>query len=318
MTTKVLITGIAGFIGSHVVDRLSRRKFDIFGMDDLSSGKMENLEGNENKVHDVVLESIANPMAVMQTFDRFKPDLVIHLAAQPSLLKSIKNPDYDALVNVIGTINILRACEAYQVERLIFSSTSAITQDSSIREYPTASLGAASNPYGLSKRVAEDYIRMLRHKEKRQSVILRFANVYGPRQVPLGENQLIPRVIRHFLYGDQFEIYGDGKQTRDYIYVTDVADLIYTICLKERPWATNVFNVGTGKSHTVWDVCNAVADNFDDAPILMHGESRDERTHVKMVIEKANIEYGWKATTSIKDGIKKTVGWWKEQDGSKS
>jgi len=316
MTTKVLITGIAGFIGSHVVDRLSRRKFDIFGMDDLSSGKMENLEGNENKVHDVVLESIANPMAVMQTFDRFKPDLVIHLAAQPSLLKSIKNPDYDALVNVIGTINILRACEAYQVERLIFSSTSAITQDAVVSEEHSANLSAPSSPYGMSKRCAEGYIDLL-WGYKPGATILRFANVYGPRQVPLGENQLIPRVIRHYLYGDSFQIYGDGLQSRDFIYVEDVADLIYKIATSNNPGRMTM-NVATGKNTTVLGIVEMVQEVIGiDIPAI-HVEPKDVRLHVKMNIGKADMFVGWKATTSIKDGIKKTVGWWKEQDGSKS
>lgn len=310
MTTRVLITGIAGFIGSHVVEKFSKRKFDIFGLDDYSSGKLDNLIESQHKIQEVGEGTIVDPMVCFQAFDKYKPEIVIHLAAQPSLLRSVKNPEYDAIVNNVGTINIIRACKAADVKRLVFISTSAVTSEQIVREDYAHNMLPPTNPYGMSKRHAEQYIQML----MKEAVILRLGNVYGIRQVPLGENQLVPRIIRHLMFGDDFKIYGTGENSRDFIYVTDVAQAIYEAATSRIDYAPNPINIGTGKNHTVMEVAETLFKLFDREPVFEYEDSRDDRKHVKMVVEKAKTRYKWRPKVSLEDGLKKTANWWKNEN----
>lgn len=308
MTTKVLITGIAGFIGSHVVDFFSKRKYDVFGIDNFSTGKHENLVEHQNKIQEIFEGTITDPSFCIAAVMKYKPDIIIHLAAQPSLLTSQKQPEVDAAVNVVGTINMLKAAVYFGVDRFVFSSTSAITDNPVITETDAWKLVIPTNPYGMSKRTAESYIRLLMPKK---SVILRYANVYGPRQVPLGENQLVPRVMQHILYGDEFEVYGDGLQTRDYIYVRDVAEVTYLAATKGI--IRNQMCIGTGKNHSTIEVVEEVFNAMDMPAVYSHGKDRDGRQHVRMIVEYARISYGWRAKTSLREGIEKTAKWWQHE-----
>lgn len=312
MTTRVLITGIAGFIGSHLVEKFSRKKFDIFGLDDYSTGKIENLVGVQKKIQEIGEGSIVDPMVVFQAFKKYNPEIVIHLAAQPSLLTSIKHPDYDMLVNTLGTINVLRGCAAANVERMVFISTSAVTDEVVVREGYAHNMLPPTNPYGMSKRHAEEYIHLLR---KEKSVILRLGNVYGPRQIPLGENQLVPRVIRHLMFGDDFQVYGSGNQTRDFIYVSDVAQAIYEASTSKIGYRSRPINIGTGQQHSVKKVVDILFGLFDKKAEYAQVEAKDDREHVKLAVAVARTRYRWRPKVSLEEGLKKTVTWWKAQNG---
>lgn len=213
---KILCTGACGFIGSHVVDLFLKEGHKVLCLDDLSSGRRDNLppkadffEINIGSWYDLVAE-----------FVDFEPEVVIHLAAQPSICESFDNPVRDGYINVMGTLNVIRASMKTGVQRLVFSSTSAVYSElfSTLllsEDFPRL----PQSVYGISKLAAESYARLLMPEN---SVVLRLGNVYGPRQIPLGENQVIPRMIRHFEKGDKFFIHGDGLQERDFVYVEDV------------------------------------------------------------------------------------------------
>jgi UDP-glucose 4-epimerase len=207
---RVLVTGGAGFIGSHIVDALLLRGHEVWVLDNFSSGHYANFD--PPGAH-VLLKDI-----VEFGPDDLSPfDAICHQAAQPSLRRSIDDPAHDALVNIIGTINVIQAAKAYGAH-VVFASTSAVydpaggafTEDSPIRP---------NLPYGIAKATAEQY---LRHSGISHT-ILRYGNVYGPRQVQVGENQLIPHCLAHILDGKPFVINGDGEQTRDFVYVEDIA-----------------------------------------------------------------------------------------------
>lgn len=307
MSKKVLVTGGAGFIGSHVVDLLLEKGYDVCVIDDFSTGRKENISNIEN--WKICIQNIKNRWKIQPVFQVDKPEIVIHLAAQPSLLESIENPYYDAIVNIIGTINLLELSVKYEVERFIFSSTSAVQNSNYLnKEYPFLSYLTPTSPYGISKVSAELYIRNLMPKKY---VNLRLANVYGPRQVPLGENQLVPRAIRHALYEDEFEINGDGEQTRDFIYVEDVAN---AILLSAESDYYGTLNVSTGKQLSVNEVVQRIEKELGKEIEWKHNSCNDSRRIVSMSNRKIRGVLDWKPKHTLRQGIIKTLKWWKSLD----
>jgi UDP-glucose 4-epimerase len=238
--SKILCTGAAGFIGSHVVDLLLKEGHEVWCIDDLSTGKRNNLPKKIEFAH----VDVRGWYDLVSEFVDCEPEVVIHLAAQPAISTSWNNPIMDGFTNVIGTLNVIRASQKIGVKRLIFSSTSAVYWDGLLKSIEENDTLSPQTPYGVSKLAAETYVRMLMPEE---GTVLRFGNVYGPRQVPLGENQVIPRMIQHFERGDKFFIHGDGNQARDFIYVEDVARAV--LCAIEgRP---DTYNVASGKAVSV-------------------------------------------------------------------
>ena len=308
MTSKVLITGIAGFIASYIPQKFSKRKYDVYGIDDFSTGKRENI--HQKYVKEVFETSILNVDNMHRIFKKVEPDIVLHLAAQPSLLESIRRPITDLTSNGVGTAIVAKLCRQYSVSKLVYASTSAVMDKDA--QSPTDSIiynHTPTSPYGISKLMGEIYVRYF----MTDAIILRLGNVYGPRQVPLGENQLVPRAIRYALGLDDFEIYGDGNQTRDYVYVEDVADAFY---LASKSQESGIFYVGTGLEYSVWKVLNRIAYELDNAlegikwPI---GEARDDRQRIMLDIHPTIERLGWKPKTTLAKGIQKTVKWWREQ-----
>lgn len=301
---RILITGAAGFIGSHVTELLQEADHDIFLVDDLSTGKPENLGWGQ-----FLKSSILEPMLMNRAFNDFKPEMVVHLAAQPAISTSIENPWLDFDINVYGTMNILRCCKAFGVKRMIFSSTSAVydSQEVICREFQSKLF--PDSPYGISKLTAEMYIRNLLP----DSVILRFGNVYGPRQVPLGENQLIARMIRHFEYGDPFYIHGDGTQSRDFVYVEDVARAVE----KALTGPAGTYNIASGLSYPVNGIAKLFEMMYDvEGYKWEHDADRGERYLVSMDVALAKKFLGWTANMPIHRGVNLTLDWWKNRDQS--
>jgi UDP-glucose 4-epimerase len=302
---RIICTGAAGFIGSHICELLAKQKHSVLIIDNFSTGKLENVSeiiANYPKYVDLQEGDITILPFMNRVFAEYKPRLVIHLAAQAAITTAWDNPVKDITVNAIGTLNVIRASTAVGVEKIIFSSTSAVYRETNAKLKET-SVTAPSNPYGISKLAAEYYLRSMFPN----STILRLGNVYGERQVPIGENQLIPRMIRHFKYGDTFFIHGDGKQERDFIYVGDVAQAI-VMAFGSKP---GIFNISTGQSFSVNDIADMIEEIYDVRGYKWdHTPENDPRRKVCMDISAAHSGLSWKPIVNIRAGIKNTVDWW--------
>lgn len=302
----VFVTGCAGFIGSHVCDYLIEKGIDVYGIDDLSSGKFENIPIGVDFVN-YGLDNLAPG-----DFQGIEFDAVIHLAAQPSLLKSEEYPLRDLEVNGLGTINVLEFAKAHNTERFVFASTSAVFHDGNLGVISCAENDTRltpNRPYGISKLAGEMYVRAL----SKSPYILRFANVYGPRQVPLGENQLIARALSHIYNDTPFEIYGDGYQTRDFIYVRDVARAVASAAL-EAPNHPYPINVSYGSSVSVKAMLDNVAFVTGWEGEWKKGEPKpSEPKHVSMSNTKARKILSWYPMYDIQKGLAKTAEWWKKE-----
>jgi UDP-glucose 4-epimerase len=244
--------------------------------------------------------------AVWPCFEEFRPQAVMHLAAQASIGNSEGDPRKDLQVNGVGTINVLEAAVHANVKHFVFASTSAVYANSYQVMKENSKL-AGDSPYAISKLAAEQYIRLMLP----QAVILRLANVYGPRQVPIGENQVIARMIRHFRDKERFCIFGDGKQERDFVYVKDVAEAFYR-ALTAKP---GTYNIASGETKSVNEVSKMVADAWG---FLNYSWDRDETRHdarrrVWMDNFLAERDLHWVPETSLEEGIARTMDWWNAQ-----
>lgn len=302
MTQKILLTGGAGFIGSHTADLLLERRYKILVIDNFSTGKSENLKGFHGSV-DVC--DITDMVGLETVFNKFRPDSVVHLAAQSAITTAWNDPVKDQDVNIRGTLNLLMLAKKYGVEKFVFASTSAVYGKGS--HFTTSNEKSACDPdtpYGVSKLAAEHYIRLLFPNH----VIQRYANIYGPRQRPIGENQVVARVFDHFLKGADFAVVGDGKQKRDFVYVSDAA---YANYLAVATGVTGTFNIASGRSHSVNDVLWQIEDHFGVIGYQWeHTDKQDGRGSVFISGAKAARYMGWKSSVSLRDGIALTAEWW--------
>ncbi len=298
---KVLVTGGAGFIGSHVVDLLINRGHDVSIVDNLSTGKKRNV--NKNAAFHKT--DIRNFNALEKIFKKEGFEAVVHLAAQPNVRRSIEDPVFDAENNIIGSLNIIKLSEKYKVGKMVYSSSGGACYGEPSylpcdEKHPVSPL----SPYGVSKYTVENYL----NQSALQKCILRFANVYGPRQDPKGEAGVVAIFAEQMLKNKPPKIFGDGRQTRDFVYVLDVAHAIPPALEKN-----GTFNIGTGKQISVNDVYGAIKKavsyqgrKIHDQPIK--GEIKD----ICLDASKAAKELHWKPTVKFEEGIKKTVQWHKE------
>lgn len=248
MSKRIIVTGGAGFIGSHLVDSLVALDYQVLVIDNLSTGHQEfiNQQAKFEKV-DVTDQKLAKVVA------SFKPDLIYHLAAQKNVRTSLENPVFDAQVNVLGSLNVLQAALENKVSKFIFISTGGIYGDTA--NLPTNEQGAEQplSPYILNKLTFEKYLAILA-KDKLEYVILRPANVYGPRQDPHGEAGVISIFINQALADQVLKINGDGQQTRDFVYVADVVQA----CLKALTAKPDIYNIGTGQETSLLNLIAAI------------------------------------------------------------
>jgi UDP-glucose 4-epimerase len=310
MTKRILITGIAGFIGSHVVESYIDVKGDLYGIDNFSTGKEENLEENIDRIEQLYNNDIGDRATTFAIFEKVKPDIVIHLAAQPSLLASMEKPSLDVATNVWGTVQIIEASKLFGVKHFIFSSTSAVCEAQG--QSPEMALSPWDLPtsvYGISKMAAEMYIRALLPKKH---TIFRFANIYGERQVPLGKNQIVPHAIKHILYGDDFTIRSDGTPTRDYTYVKDVARAI-SEAISGKIYGT--YNLASGVETSVIDILNKLKDASEwDGEWQFGNEEYHERDRVQMLQTGFFEAFDGFEFTELDTGLTNTLEWWKKRD----
>lgn len=214
---KIFVTGGAGFIGSHLVEELISNKVDVHVIDNLVTGTIQNLHPKVVLHHEDICS-----YNVRKIIYKEKPDIVFHLAAQADVEQSIKEPNYDANVNINGTINILQACIDSKVKKIIFASTSAVYGNLQKDLISENDLAVPTSYYGLSKLTAESYIRLFYEVHHLPYTILRYGNVYGPRQKPKGEGGVVSVFLERLQKGLPLNIHGDGNQTRDFVYVKDI------------------------------------------------------------------------------------------------
>src|ERR687885_1292929 len=220
---RALVTGGAGFIGSNLVDELLDRGDEVAVVDDLSTGRIENLAAARRRGISFHEADITDGVRLRKLFAASRPDIVFHLAAQIDVRKSVDDPAWDAGINVVGTINVLEAARETGVGRVVNTSTGgAIYGEGRILPAPQDHPVAPEAPYGQSKFAAEGYCELFRRLHGVSTISLRYGNVYGPRQDPLGEAGVIAIFCGKLLEGARPTIFGDGEQTRDYVYVGDV------------------------------------------------------------------------------------------------
>ena len=303
---KVLVTGGAGFIGSHIVDRLIDEGYEVVIVDDLSSGKEENINKKAKfyklNIQDLELETI---------FQKEKPDCVNHHAAQIDVRRSVSDPIFDASINVLGTINILQNCVKYKAKKMVFASSGgAIYGEQEIFPAPESHPLRPISPYGITKLATEHYLFYYKTVFNLDYVALRYANVYGPRQDPRGEAGVVSIFIQKMLDGSQPVINGDGEQTRDFVYVGDVARA--NIISIRNNTAENVFNVGTGIETSVNTIFHHIRKIINPSIEEKHGPpEKGEQKRSLIDHTKARNILHWEPVTLLKDGLQNTCDFFK-------
>ncbi len=295
---RAIVTGGAGFIGSHLVDALVARGDDVVVVDSLATGKRERL----NNTATLVVGDIRDGSILDETFREARPDVCFHLAAQADVRRSIEDPVFDGDVNVLGTVGVLEAARTHGAQ-VVFSSTGGAIYGECERPAAEDSALQPISPYGTSKLAAEEYLRTYNRLYGTQHVALRYANVYGPRQDPHGEAGVVAIFFGRIASGEQPRIYGDGRQTRDYVYVGDVVEAT----LRATDKAGGVFNVGTGQETSVVDLYNACrrVSGADLEPEF--AEARlGELARSVLDPARAVSELGFHADVSLEDGLART------------
>lgn len=296
---KALVTGGAGFIGSNLVDALIARGDSVDIVDNLSSGKRENVN-QQARLH--VLD-IREPLEDL--FAELRPDVCFHLAAQADVRVSVERPDYDAEVNVIGTVHVLEAARSTGA-RVVFSSTGGAIYGECEEPADEASERRPLAPYGTAKLAGEEYLLTYQRLHGMANVALRFGNVFGPRQDPHGEAGVVAIFLGRLRDGETCLIFGDGTQERDYVFVGDVVSALMAAAEVEG----GIFNVGTGRATSVlelYDLCRKAAGSELEAQLAPARPGELQRSVLD--ISKAADELGWRPETSLEEGLRQTWNW---------
>jgi UDP-glucose 4-epimerase len=304
---KILVTGGAGFIGSHVVDAYLAAGHDVLVVDDLSTGKPENLDPRA-RFHRL---DIGDAKVVELIRDERPAVLSLH-AAQMDVRRSVADPLFDARVNVLGTLNLLEGARRANVRRVIFVSSGGAVYGEQERfpareDHPTNPV----SPYGVSKRSGELYAFFYQAEYHIPFVALRYANVYGPRQDPHGEAGVVAIFAQKMLRGEPVTVNGDGRQTRDYVYVGDV---VRANLLALESTATGPFNVGTGIETDVNELARLLREAAGTTSEVRHGPAKaGEQRRSVVDAGRATEVLGWRPEVSLAEGLQRTVAWFRER-----
>ena len=298
---KVLVTGGAGFIGSHVVDRLVEEGHQVVIVDNLATGKRKNV----NRAASLYKTDITS-WRLERVFRNERPNIVLHLAAQINVPRSIADPVFDAQVNVLGTMNVLQQAVRYGCRKVVFSSSGGAIYGE--QETLLATESHATNPlspYGISKLCGEHYLSYFQRVSGIPVVSLRYANVYGPRQDPDGEAGVIAIFIQKMLNNEQPIIHGNGRQTRDFVFVDDVAEANLVAMGQD---AHGVYNVGTGAETSVNELFRMLAGLTASSVKELHGPAKAGE-QIRSVVDPSRIkqELGWEVKVDLAEGLKQTV-----------
>jgi UDP-glucose 4-epimerase len=305
---RALVTGGAGFIGSNLVDALLDRGDEVVVVDDLSSGRESNLAEALDRGAVLHRGDVRDGAQMKELFADARPDVVFHLAAQIDVRVSVDRPDYDARTNVEGTVNVLESARLAGARRLVFSSTGgAIYGETDVVPTPEDHVAQPMAGYGTSKLCAEQYLGLYERLHGLSTMALRFGNVYGPRQDPHGEAGVIAIFCGTYFTGGRPKIFGDGTQTRDYIYV---GDLVQAAIAAGDSEATGAVNVGTEEETTVLDLIDVIreaGDNDNDFEPEFAPARLGEIERSCLAVGKARDVLGWQASTNVRQGITQTL-----------
>ena len=312
MTRRVLITGGAGFIGSHVADRFLADGWSVEIIDNLSSGKRVNVDPAA-RLH--VLDIRSPDAAELVAYAGF--DALIHLAAQMDVRRSVADPLFDASVNIVGTLNLLEAIRQSPSARprVVFSSTGgAVYGDAAIPPASETTPKEPDSPYAIAKLATEYYLSYYARIHGLDTASVRFGNVYGPRQDPHGEAGVVAIFCGRILDGRSLLVFGDGTQTRDYVHVSDVAEATFAAATAKLPPARRVderaFNIGTGVGTSVLDLAHTLlAAAGADSPIEFAPKRPGEQQHSFLSVDKARAVLGWSPRVSLEQGLADTYNW---------
>jgi UDP-glucose 4-epimerase len=306
--TRALVTGGAGFIGSHLVDALIRRHVKVFVVDDLSTGRRENVNPNAG----FTKLSLLNPQ-FPSLLRRLRPEIVFHTAAHLDLRASVLDPAKDAETNIMGSLALVQEARKAGVKKIVFSSTGGPMYPGHVRPPWSEKVPAEPlSPYGISKRAAEMYFAFLHDVHGVPYVALRYSNVYGPRQSAHGEAGVVAIFTSRMLKNRPVTIYGDGKQTRDYICVDDVVSANMLAMQKN---TVGIFNIGTGKETNVLAVFKKLKKLTGSSVPERHAPaSPGELLRSSLDARKAARELGWKPSVGLDEGLRKTVEWFQKRN----
>ena len=307
----VLVTGAAGFIGSNLVLRLLEDGRRVVGVDDLSTGSLTNLDDARER-HAGRFEF--NRLDVRQggltpLTQRLDPEVIYHLAAQVDVRRSVEDPFHDASINVLGTLGVLEAARQADVRKVVYASTIGSYGETDEADLPVdeSDTSPALSPYGTSKRVAIEYLRTYGQLYGLEWSALTLANVYGPHQTTAGEGGVVSTFIGRMLAGQPCTIFGDGEQTRDFVFVDDV---VHAFVLATERGAGERCNIGTGERTSVNQLFRALAAAIDYAHDPVYAEARPgEIRHSCLDARRAGRVLGWKPWTTLEEGLAATLAW---------
>ncbi len=317
---KILVTGGAGFIGSHIVDAILAAGHSPAVLDDLSSGSRENLPAGV-PVH---VADIADADAVDRVFAAERPEAVCHQAAQMSVSRSVREPAFDARVNVMGLVNVLDAAARHGSKRFVFASSGGVLYGDVTTPAPEETPANPVSPYGITKWVGERYLEFYAREHGLATVALRYSNVYGPRQNPHGEAGVVAIFCKKFLAGEPARINGDGRYVRDYVYGPDVARANLVALAGDLPQVRSgslvSLNIGTGLGADVNELEAMIRGAMQEVlaargtpaslPLPEHGPARagDLRSNMVDPALAARV-LGWRPEVSLADGLARTAAW---------
>lgn len=303
---KVLVTGGAGFIGSHIVEQCLEAGYEVCVLDDLSTGKAEQVDPRAV----LYRTTLASP-DVLSIVEKEKPDYIIHHAAQSSVPVSLKDPVGDAMSNVVGTVNLLEAARLHGVKKVVYASSAAAYGEPQYmpldEEHPKQPL----SPYGVTKFVPEFYLYVYQHLYGLNYTAFRYANVYGERQDPKGEGGVVSIFVDHAIAGEELVIFGDGEQTRDFVYVGDVARAnVMALTAADN----KIMNISTGTKTSVNELVTLLEELMGSPLNVRHDAPREgDILHSYLDHAKATEVLGWIPAYSLRQGLEKTLRFYRTE-----
>jgi len=305
---NTMVTGGAGFIGSHLVDDLLERGHGVLVLDDFSTGKEENLGSAVRSGALLVRADVRESEQVADAVGLSQPEVIFHLAAQMNVRRSVANPSFDARTNIEGTINVLDAACRIGARVINVSTGGAMYGDTDTIPTPESVEPLPEAPYGQSKYCAERYVSLYVRLFGLRGTTVRLGNVYGPRQDPLGEAGVIAIFCGHLEDGRRPTVYGTGRQTRDYVYVTDV--IAGLLAVLDHPESHGEYNIGTGRASSVLDIIQALEPYADGDFAPAFAEARaGEIERSCLDVTRAFTELGWRAEVDLAEGLDQTIKW---------
>jgi UDP-glucose 4-epimerase len=314
MSGRVLVTGGAGFIGSHIAEAYLKAGWEVVVLDDLSRGH----ERNVPKKARFVRADIRSPEA-RQTIARGRFDVVNHHAAQIDVRVSVDRPAFDSEINVVGLVNLLEGAGEGKVRRFVFASSGGVVYgDPTVIPTPETAPKLPISPYGVSKLAGEYYLRALAALRDFEAVAMRYANVFGPRQDPKSEAGVVSIFVSRLLAREPLIVFGDGRQTRDYVFVKDVARANVMVSTSKVPTGPELdapaFNIATSIQRSVLELADSVGEVMGQTPKLEFAPPRaGELFRSALDIGKAKQVFGWTPEHVFEDGLRELVDWFKAE-----